>query len=260
MGIVNVTPDSFSDGGDFAAPASALAHARQLYAEGADILDIGGESTRPGHEPVSAEEEMRRVLPVIAALATQDPARVISIDTYKAVTARAALKAGARIVNDVWGLQRDPGIAHAAAEAGAGLVIMHNRETRDASLDIRVEMARFFDKALREAERAGIPRARIAIDPGIGFGKTRPQEIEAIRAIPELRRTFGCAVLLGVSRKSFLGIITGRAVGERLSATLATNAFGLMMEADILRVHDVAAHRDAALVMATLTGQREIEP
>lgn len=258
MGIVNVTPDSFSDGGHFACHDQATAHARLLEAEGADILDIGGESTRPGYDAVPAEEEMRRVLPVISALIAEAPRRCISIDTYKSETARAALAAGARVVNDVWGLERDPAIVEVVAEAGAGLVIMHNRAERDASLDIVADMAHAFEKALARAHVAGIPLDRIAIDPGIGFGKTRPQEVAAIRAIPLLRREFGCAVLLGVSRKSMLGIITGRPVTERLHATIAANCFGMLAEADILRVHDIAAHRDAALVMATLMGNREI--
>lgn len=256
MGIVNVTPDSFSDGGKFDALEAALAHARQLEAEGADILDIGGESTRPGAAEVGADAEMARVLPVIAALAQENPSRVISIDTYKADVARAACKAGASIINDVWGLQRDPRIADVAAEFGAGVVIMHNRTEKDETLDIVADMATFFTRSLARAEEAGVARNKIALDPGIGFGKTLEQNLAAIRAIPHLKSMFGCAILLGVSRKSFLGLITGRSVGERLPATLAADSFGLLTGADVLRVHDVAAHRDAALVLAALTSHR----
>jgi dihydropteroate synthase len=252
MGIVNVTPDSFSDGGRFDALDAALAHARQLALEGAEILDIGGESTRPGAAEVGAEEEKARVLPVIAALAQENPARVISIDTYKADVARAACAAGASIINDVWGLQRDPGMADVAAEFGAGVVIMHNRTDKDETLDIAADMVAFFERSLTRAEKAGVVRSRIALDPGIGFGKSFAQNLAAIRAIPHLKAQFGCAVLLGVSRKSFLGLITGREVRERLPATLAADSFGLLAGADILRVHDVAAHRDAALVLAAL--------
>lgn len=255
MGIVNVTPDSFSDGGRFVAVEAALAQARALEIEGAEILDIGGESTRPGAQAVEATEEQARVLPVIAALHREAPARVISIDTSKADVARAACAAGASIINDVWGFSRDADMAAVAAEFGTGAVLMHNRAEKDESLDIVADMDRFFDQALERASRAGVNEARIALDPGIGFGKTPAQNLAAIRAIPRLKARFGRAVLLGVSRKSFLGLITGRAVGERLPATLAADCFGLLAGADILRVHDVAAHRDAALVIDALVAQ-----
>lgn len=256
MGIINVTPDSFSDGGRFNALETALAQARRLEAEGAEILDIGGESTRPGAAEVGPEEEAARVLPVIKAMMQENCARTLSIDTYKASVARAACAAGARIINDVWGLQRDPEMARVAAEAGAGVCIMHNRREKDEALDIVSDMETFFTHSLALAEAAGIPRGRIALDPGIGFGKSLAQNLAAIRAIPHLKSMFGCAVLLGVSRKSFLGLITGRTVDERLSGTLAAGAWGLMAGADVLRVHDVAAHRDAALVLAALTSCR----
>ena len=251
MGIVNVTPDSFSDGGQFEDHAGAIHHARMLESEGADILDIGGESTRPGAAEVTQAEEARRVLPVIEALMAEKPARTISIDTYKAATARAALKRGARIVNDVWALRRDAGMAGAVAEAGAGLVLMHNREAIDPNLDITVDMERYFEHSLNLAARAGIAFGRIALDPGIGFGKTLEQNIAAIRALPRLK-AFGCSTLLGISRKSFLGLITGKPVDERLAASLAADCFGLLVGADVIRVHDVAAHRDAARVIAAL--------
>ena len=252
MGIVNVTPDSFSDGGRFFDSGIAVRHGLQLAKEGADILDIGGESTRPNAAPVSAEDEAGRVLPVIEALLAANPSLTISIDTYKASTAKAALRLGARIVNDVWGLQRDPAMAETVAEAGAGLVMMHNREGIDPDLDIEADMARFFARSLDLATRAGIPLTRIALDPGIGFGKTLEQNLAAIRALPKLA-AMGCATLLGISRKSFLGLLTGRPVGERFASTIAADCFGLMAGADIIRVHDVAAHRDAARVMAALS-------
>jgi dihydropteroate synthase len=251
MGILNVTPDSFSDGGLFASAEAAIAQGRRLVDEGADILDIGGESTRPGAEEVAEDEEIRRVVPVIEALRRQAPAAIISIDTYRAETARRAILAGARIVNDVWGLQRDPAMAELVARTGTGLVAMHNRREKDPALDIVADIERAFEASLARADRAGIPRARIALDPGIGFGKTFEQNLAAIRAIPRLK-AFGCAILLGVSRKSFLGLITGRPVDERLAASIAANGFGLMAGADIIRVHDVAPHRDAARVIAAI--------
>jgi dihydropteroate synthase len=250
MGIVNVTPDSFSDGGQFWDHAIAIRHAQALDAEGADILDIGGESTRPGAAEVTEAEEARRVLPVIEALMTENPARTISIDTYKATTARAALKLGARIVNDVWAL-RDPAMAETVVEFSAGLVLMHNRGWMAPDLDIVADMERYFEHSLNLAARAGIPFNRIALDPGIGFGKTLAQNLAAIRALPRLK-AFGCASLLGISRKSFLGLITGKPVGERFASTIAADCFGLLVGADVIRVHDVAAHRDAARVIAAL--------
>lgn len=250
MGIVNVTPDSFSDGGQFEDHSVAIRHGQALEREGADILDIGGESTRPGAAEVTAAEEARRVLPVIEALMAENPARMISIDTYKATTARAALERGARIVNDVWAL-RDSAMAGIVAEAGAGLVVMHNRHGIDPEIDIAADMERYFEHSLNIAARAGIPFNRIALDPGVGFGKTLEQNIAAIRALPRLK-AFGCATLLGVSRKSFLGLITGKPVGERFAASIAADCFGLLVGADIIRVHDVAAHRDAACVIAAL--------
>lgn len=251
MGIVNITPDSFSDGGQFMDHAAAIRHAGELDREGADILDIGGESTRPGAAMVDADEEMRRVLPVIEAVTQARPNCVISIDTYKAATAKAALERGACIVNDVWALRQDPGMASVVADAGAGLVMMHNRSEITPDLDILDDMLRYFEQSLGLAVKAGIAMDRIALDPGIGFGKTLDQNLAAIRALPRLA-AFGCATLLGVSRKSFLGLITGKPVGERLAGTLAADCFGLMIGADIIRVHDVAAHRDAARVIAAL--------
>jgi dihydropteroate synthase len=255
MGIVNVTPDSFSDGGQFESHQLAIAHGLALAAEGADIVDVGGESTRPGFAPVEQEEEARRVIPVIAALHEARPSLAISIDSYKAATARSALKAGATIVNDVWGLQRDPAMADVVAEAGAGLAIMHNPGEIVPERDIVADMRRFFERSLTLAEKAGIPRGRIALDPGVGFGKTLEQNLDAILAMPLLRREYGSAMLLGVSRKSFLGAITGKPVTARHDATIAANSYGAMLGADVLRVHDIGAHRDAALVIAALNAR-----
>lgn len=247
MGIVNVTPDSFSDGGFFSQAEAAIRHAESMIEEGADIIDVGGESTRPGASFVDAAEEMARVLPVISDLHDKALRTPISIDTYKSETAAAALRAGASIVNDVWGLQRDPLMADVVAAAGAGLVIMHNRDARDENLDIVADMERFFANSLDLARKAGIPTERIALDPGIGFGKTLAQNLAAIRAIPRLR-AMGHAVLLGVSRKSYLGLLTNRPVTERLAGTIASAMIGLDLGADILRVHDVAPHIDALAI------------
>lgn len=251
MGIVNVTPDSFSDGGHFAQAEAAIRHAETMIDDGADVIDIGGESTRPGSSFVEAGEEMARVLPVISVLRDRGLRTPISIDTYKSETAAKALAAGASIVNDVWGLQHDPLMADVVAAAGAGLVIMHNRGQRDETLDIVDDMERFFERSLTLASKAGIGADRIALDPGIGFGKTLEQNLTAIRAIPRLK-AMGHAVLLGVSRKSFLGLITNRAVLERLPGTIASAMIGLDLGADILRVHDIGPHIDALAVRQAL--------
>ncbi|MEL6063625.1 MULTISPECIES: dihydropteroate synthase [unclassified Methylobacterium] len=249
MGILNVTPDSFSDGGLFAGEEAAIAQAERLVAEGAAILDIGGESTRPGHVPVPAEAEQARVLPVIRAVAPRI-AVPISIDTYKASTARVALEAGARIVNDVWGLQREPDIATVAAAHGAPVIIMHNRETIDAGVDIIADMLAFFERSLGIAHRAGIDDSNIVLDPGIGFGKTWAQHLEALRRLPEIR-ALGFPVLVGVSRKSLLGRLHDRETrpADRLTGSLAAHAVAATLGADIVRVHDVAAHVEAMRVV-----------
>jgi dihydropteroate synthase len=249
MGILNVTPDSFSDGGRFVGADAAAAQAGRLVSEGAAILDIGGESTRPGHVPVPAEAEQARVLPVIRALAPSLPVP-ISIDTYKASTARAALEAGARIVNDVWGLQREPDIAAVAAAHGAPVVIMHNRETIEADIDIVADMQAFFERSLAIARRAGIRDSDIVLDPGVGFGKTWTQHLEALRRLPEIR-ALGFPVLVGVSRKSLLGRLHDQETkpADRLHGSLAAHAVAATLGADIVRVHDVAAHRDAMRVV-----------
>ena len=249
MGILNVTPDSFSDGGLFAGEAEAVTQAERLVAEGAAILDVGGESTRPGHVPVPAEEEQARVVPVIRAVAPRLPVP-ISIDTYKASTARVALEAGARIVNDVWGLQREPDIANVAAAHGAPVIIMHNRETIEPELDIVADMLAFFERSLAIAHRAGLADSEIVLDPGVGFGKTWNQHLEALRRLPEIR-ALGFPVLVGVSRKSLLGRLHDRETrpADRLHGSLAAHAVAATLGADIVRVHDVAAHIDAMRVV-----------
>lgn len=250
MGIVNVTPDSFSDGGLFVSREAALAQARKLVADGADIVDVGAESTRPGHTPVSPEDEWVRLEPVLATLVAEAGAPV-SIDTYKASTARRALAVGVAVVNDVWGLQRDPDMAHAVAEADAGVVVMHNRDSVDPEIDIVADMLRFFERSLDIAQRAGVSTAHIALDPGVGFGKSRQQNYDALRAIPCLLQ-LGFPLLIGVSRKSIFKDVAGGVVEGRLLGTLAANLLCAEKGAQIFRVHDVADHRGAFGVMAAL--------
>ncbi|MDD5304928.1 MAG: dihydropteroate synthase [Elusimicrobia bacterium] len=250
MGIVNVTPDSFSDGGRFLAPQAALTQARTLVEGGADIVDVGAESTRPGHTPLGAEEEWARLEPMLAALVA-DCGVPVSIDTYKARTARRALAAGVALVNDIWGLQRDPDMAPAIAEAGAGVVVMHNRETVEEGVDIVDDMRRFFERSLAIAEAAGVPKDRILLDPGVGFGKTREQDFAALRAVPELLG-LGQPLLIGVSRKRLFGALLGAEVDARLIATIAANLIAAGQGAHVFRVHDAAEHRAAFAVLETL--------
>lgn len=246
MGILNTTPDSFSDGGRFDDVERALLHARTMVAEGAAILDVGGESTRPGHHAVSVEDEIARVRPVIARLALDCPVP-ISIDTYKAATARAALEAGAAIVNDVWGLTRDRDIARVAADFTAPVIVMHNREAIDGTLDIVADMLDFFRRAIDTALAAGIPETDVIVDPGIGFGKTFEQNLDALARLGDLH-ALGRPILLGTSRKSMIGRILDLPADQRLFGTLATNIVGIRAGAAILRVHDVRPHVEAARV------------
>ncbi|HEX8662510.1 MAG TPA: dihydropteroate synthase [Beijerinckiaceae bacterium] len=253
MGVVNVTPDSFSDGGVHFRPEDAIAAALRMAAEGADILDVGGESTRPGYVPISADEEWARVRPLLERLAQAEGLPPVSIDTTKAAVARRALTAGASIVNDIWGFQRDPDLAHVVAEAGAAAVLMHNRESLDGSLDIVEDMLRFFERSLAIARGAGLSDDRVVLDPGIGFGKTLAQQFQAIVGLPRLK-SLGFPVLLGVSRKSFIGRLFDPPppAAGRLPGTIAANAFGVLAGADIVRVHDVAAHVQALRVLGEL--------
>ncbi len=254
MGILNVTPDSFSDGGRH--EAEPVPRGEALVAEGAAILDIGGESTRPGFTPVPIEDEWRRIGPAVEVLAAR-LAVPLSVDTTKAEVARRALAAGAAVVNDIWGLQGDPLMAETVARGEGGAVLMHNRHAIDPALDIAEDMLAFFERSLALAGAAGIARHRLALDPGIGFGKTQAQQIAAIRAIPRLRRAFGLPVLVGLSKKRFLGHITGAPVERRGIETVAANLAAAAAGAGIFRVHDVAAHVAALKVFAALTAAGE---
>ncbi len=255
MGIVNVTPDSFSDGGLYLDRAAAIAHGLELERAGASILDIGGESTRPGADPVAEAEELRRVIPVIEGLRAQGSAAEISIDTSKAAVAAAALRAGATLVNDVTALRGDPAMAQVVAGAGADLCLMHMRGDpstmqRDPHYeDVVSEIRAFLQERLSAATAAGIAPARIALDPGIGFGKTTEHNLALLRHVGELVE-IGRPVLIGTSRKSFLGKITGRPAGDRIAATIATNLFAYERGARIFRVHDAAPIHEALQVMA----------
>ncbi|MGR7997492.1 MULTISPECIES: dihydropteroate synthase [unclassified Xanthobacter] len=246
MGILNVTPDSFSDGGRSAQVDDALVNARRMVEEGADILDIGGESTRPGHTPVSADEEWARIAPVLEALAPENAAPV-SVDTYKANVAAKALAAGAHIVNDIWGFAFDPDMARVVADYGAAAVIMHNRAQVDEGIDIIADMLDFFARALDKADAAGVSRDRLVLDPGVGFGKTFPQNLAAVRRLGELR-VLGLPLLLGTSRKSLIGKVIDTTPAQRLPGTIASNVIGIMAGVEIIRVHDVAEHVQAARV------------
>jgi dihydropteroate synthase len=236
MGIVNVDPDSFSGDGLHDADV-AVAQGKRFVAEGADIIDVGGESTRPGFEPIPADEEMRRVMPVIERLAGELPVPV-SIDTYKSEVARRAIAAGARMINDVWELKRDPGLARVAAESGVPLVISQNQ--RDSRFhDFFPELIASLKKSIRVALDAGVDWNNIIIDPGVGFGKTVEQNVEIVRRLAELK-ALGRPILLGTSRKSFIGHVLDLPVDQRLEGTAATVAIGIANGADIVRVHDVA--------------------
>lgn len=246
MGILNVTPDSFSDGGRHDAPAFAYAHAQAMVAEGADIIDVGGESTRPGAPEVSAADELARVLPALDLVAKLDTA--ISIDTYKAEVARQAIARGAHIINDVWGLQRDPDMAVVAAETGVPVIAMHNRKDADASIDILDDIHRSFERTLEIAAKAGIAAEKIILDPGIGFGKTLAQNHVILRELATFKR-HGCALFVGASRKRFIGTLTGREKAEdRMAGSLAAHVLAVAGGADIIRVHDVKDHVDAVRV------------
>ena len=250
MGILNVTPDSFSDGGRHSDLAAAVARARAMVADGAAIVDVGGESTRPGHVPVPEDEELRRVIPALEALAADLDAPV-SIDTSKARVAREAARLGACVINDVWGLQRDPGMADAVAETGSAVVVMHNRDEKDPAIDILDDVERFFERSLNLAAGAGVPFSRILLDPGVGFGKTRQQNHACIWNLDRFQR-LGAPILVGLSRKSFIGGIIDAEVDRRLPGTLAADTIALMRGASVLRVHDVIENRAALAVFMAL--------
>jgi dihydropteroate synthase len=252
MGVINVTPDSFFEESRHPGTSDAIATALRFVAEGADIVDVGGESTRPGHVPIEAEEELSRILPVVKEL-SRSISVPVSIDTYKAKVAEQALAAGAKIVNDVWGLSRDPAMAATLAAHDSAVVIMHNREKADPSLDIVEEIESFFARALERAAAAGVRNDRIVLDPGIGFGKTLEQNLAILARLEEIVG-LGFPVLLGVSRKSFIGKLVPSAPGERLPATIAANIICALAGVAIIRVHDVAAHVQALKIAEAIRG------
>ena len=255
MGILNVTPDSFSDGGRFFDPDVAIAHAADMVRQGADILDIGAESTRPygGATPVSADDERKRLSRVLpAAVKLGLP---VSIDTIKAQTAAWALDEGATIVNDVWGLQRDPDMAPLVASRGVPVIVMHNRESADEKIDIVADVAAFFSRSLEIAGRAGIAREKIILDPGIGFGKTPEQSIICLARLADFKR-FGLPLLVGASRKRFINSVTPSPPDERLGGSIASHLLAVKNGAAIVRVHDVKETVQALRVTAAIEAAR----
>ncbi|HEV2858999.1 MAG TPA: dihydropteroate synthase [Solirubrobacterales bacterium] len=257
MGVVNVTPDSFSDGGLYLDPEAAIGHGRELAVAGAEILDLGGESTRPGADPVGEEEELRRVVPVVQGL--QGTGAQISVDTSKAAVAAAALDAGAEIVNDVTALRGDPDMASVCAERGATVVLMHmlgdpRTMQRDPRYDDVVnDVKAFLGARLEAAVAAGIDEDRVWLDPGIGFGKTGAHNMELLRRLGELRE-LGRPLVVGTSRKSFIGKVDGSPADQRLGGTVASSILAAVEGADVLRVHDVAELRQALTVAAAILG------
>ena len=253
MGVLNVTPDSFSDGGHFLEPSTAIARARRLVVDGADILDIGAESTRPygGAVPVPLEEEIRRLAPVLpTAVALGTP---VSIDTMKAKVAAWALASGAAMVNDVWGLQHDGDLARVCAEHAVPVIIMHNREAADPSIDIMADIADFFSRSLDIAVRAGIARENIVLDPGIGFGKTPEQSMTCLARLAEFKR-FGLPLMVGASRKRFINTVTPSTPAERIGGSIAAHLLAVQKGAAIVRVHDVAETVQALRVRTAIEG------
>ena len=253
MGVLNVTPDSFSDGGQFAAPERAMAQARRMIAEGADIIDIGAESTRPyGSEPISADEEMKRLQPVLTeVVALGIP---VSVDSMKSAVVAWALDQGAGIANDVWGLQRDPGMAGLVAERGAPVIIMHNRDSADPAIDIMQDIADFFARSLDIAAGAGIAPDKIVLDPGIGFGKTPGQSMTALARLGELE-SFGMPLLVGASRKRFISTVTPSEPHQRLGGSIAAHLMATQRGARMIRAHDVAETVQALRVAAAIREQ-----
>jgi len=253
MGVLNVTPDSFSDGGQFAAPERALAQARRMIAEGADIIDIGAESTRPyGSEPISADEELQRLQPVLPdVVALGIP---VSIDSMKSAVVAWALDQGAAIANDVWGLQRDSGMAGLVAERGAPIIIMHNRDSADPAIDIMQDIVDFFARSLDIAAKAGISPDKIVLDPGIGFGKTPEQSMTALARLGELQ-SFGLPLLVGASRKRFISTVTPSEPHQRLGGSIAAHLLAAQNGAQIIRAHDVAETVQALRVTAAIREQ-----
>ncbi|PWB63009.1 MAG: dihydropteroate synthase [Bradyrhizobiaceae bacterium] len=249
MGILNITPDSFSDGGRFLDPGIAIDHAGRMAADGADLLDVGAESTRPygGMQPVPFEDEVARLAPVLASVVRLG--LPVSIDTIKARTADWALRQGATIVNDVWGLQRDPDMAPVVAGHGVPVIVMHNREAVDPTIDIMAEVREFFSRSLEIAARAGI--AQVVLDPGVGFGKTPDQSMTVIARLGEFR-AFGLPLLMGLSRKRFISTVAPSEPHRRLGGSIAGSLLAVLAGADIVRVHDVAETVQALRVAAAI--------
>jgi dihydropteroate synthase len=254
MGVLNVTPDSFSDGGQFIAPERALAQARRMVAEGADMIDIGAESTRPyGSQPVSADEELRRLQPILAeVVALGIP---VSIDSMKSAVVAWALDAGATIANDVWGLQRDPDMARLLAARNVPVIIMHNRDRADAAIDIMKDIADFFARSLDIADKAGVSRGNIVLDPGIGFGKTDEQSMTALARLNELT-TFGLPLLVGASRKRFISSVVVSEPQQRLGGSIAAHVIAAKGGARIIRAHDVSETVQALRLAAAIEDRR----
>jgi len=255
MGVLNVTPDSFSDGGKFLAPNQALAQAKRLIADGADLIDIGAESTRPygGAQPVSADMELRRLQPVLAEIVALGVP--VSIDSMKADVVAWALDQGAAIANDVWGLQRGDGMAALLAARNAPVIVMHNRDRADPSIDIMQDIAAFFERSLDVAARTGLARENIVLDPGIGFGKTQEQSLIALARLDELK-SFGLPLLVGASRKVFIASVSPSEPQQRLGGSIAAHLAAAWRGAGIIRTHDVAETVQALRVLAAIEDKR----
>ncbi|HBT73692.1 MAG TPA: dihydropteroate synthase [Lysinibacillus sp.] len=254
MGILNVTPDSFSDGGKYNNVEAAVAQAKKMVAEGAKIIDVGGESTRPGYERISDEDEIARIVPVIQALAKEVRA-VISVDTYKANVARAAIEAGAHMINDIWGAKAEPEIAQVAADLHVPIILMHNRENTDYGVDFWATAKMDLEKSIAIAQQAGVPEHHIILDPGIGFAKNTGQNIVMMQHLKDLV-AMGYPVLLATSRKSMIGNVLKLPVEERLEGTSATVVYGIEKGCHMIRVHDVKEMTRATYMADVLVGKR----
>lgn len=253
MGILNITPDSFSDGGQWNDREAALKHTQDMIQEGADIIDVGGESTRPGHIQITEEEEIGRVVPVIEAIKARFDIPV-SVDTYKSAVAKAALDAGADLVNDIWGLKYDPDLAGLIADAGAACCLMHNRNQPDYT-DFLTDMCRDLQETIAIAMQAGISKEQIMLDPGVGFGKTYEHNLEAIRCLERLHE-LGYPILLGTSRKSVIGLALNLPAKERVEGTLATTVMGVMKGAAFVRVHDIKENARVIQMTEAILGRK----
>lgn len=249
MGILNTTPDSFSDGGNYVDLDKAMDHAKEMIADGAEIIDIGGESSRPGHTNITSEEELRRTLPIIKKL-SQETDIIISLDTIRADVAEEAIKSGAHIINDIWGLQKDPNMAKVAAKYKVPVIVMHNQDGTDYD-DMVEDIKKFFIKSIEIAKEAGMADDMIILDPGLGFGKTAEQNIELMSQLDEFL-SLGYPILLGTSRKGMLGKILDLPPKERMEGTVATTVLGIAQGVDIVRVHDVKENYRAAKVTDTM--------